>query len=60
MFFCSIFDLLNVLGLSQKKIMHFFRIEKQIDQTEKSQLSQGKMFQLINSFNEDERADLYG
>ncbi|KAF2571487.1 hypothetical protein F2Q70_00006400, partial [Brassica cretica] len=26
--------------LSQKKIMHFFRIEKQIDQTERSQLSQ--------------------
>ncbi|CAN6866022.1 unnamed protein product [Brassica oleracea var. botrytis] len=35
---CS--DQRPVRRLSQKKIMHFFRIEKQIDQTEKSQLSQ--------------------
>ncbi|KAF3561154.1 hypothetical protein DY000_02019401 [Brassica cretica] len=35
---CS--DQRPVRRLSQKKIMHFFRIEKQIDQTERSQLSQ--------------------
>lgn len=34
----------NVLGLSQKKILHFFRIEKQIDRTDKSELSQGTIF----------------
>ncbi|ESQ43679.1 hypothetical protein EUTSA_v10014318mg [Eutrema salsugineum] len=35
---CS--DQRPVTSLSQKKILHFFRIEKQIDQTDKSELSQ--------------------
>ncbi|EOA20840.1 hypothetical protein CARUB_v10001176mg [Capsella rubella] len=35
---CS--DQRPVRRLSQKKILHFFRIEKQIDQTDKSELSQ--------------------
>lgn len=32
------------LGLSQKKILHFFRIEKQTHRTDKLELSQGMIF----------------
>lgn len=35
------------LGLSQRKIMHFFRIEKTIDGTEKPELSQGSVLIIV-------------